>query len=54
MEKKFIKTRSLKDIIIFSLIILVGCIFAILPIGTDANIAKRFYEAFAILKDYKS
>ena len=23
-------------------------------IGTDANIAKRFYEAFAILKDYKS
>lgn len=38
MEKKFIKTRSLKDIIIFSLIILVGCIFAILPIGTDANI----------------
>ena len=38
MEKKFIKTRSLKDIIIFSLIILVGCIFAILPNETNVNI----------------
>ena len=38
MERKFIKTRSIKDIIIFTSIILAGCIFAILPNDTNANI----------------
>ena len=59
MEKKFIKTRSLKDIIIFSLIILVGSIFAILPIGTDANIGgyiliiTGIILAFTLKSSYK-
>ena len=38
MKTNFIKTRSIKDIIISSSIILVGCILAILPHDTNANI----------------
>ena len=38
MNTKFIKTRSVKDIIITSSIILVGCILAILPHDTNINI----------------
>ncbi|MBE6318501.1 MAG: hypothetical protein E7081_05965 [Bacteroidales bacterium] len=38
MKTKFIKIRSTIDIIIFTATILTGCIFAILPIGTNANI----------------
>lgn len=36
MEKKFIRVRSVKDIIVFVLLIAVGCVLAILPLGNSA------------------
>lgn len=33
MEKKFIRVRSVKDIIVFVLLAVVGCVLAILPLG---------------------
>lgn len=39
METNFIKVRSTKDIIVSSSIILLGCILAVLPIGTGVNLA---------------
>ncbi len=38
MEPNFIKVRSVKDIIISSSLVILGCILAIMPIGTGANI----------------
>ena len=42
MEKTFIRVRSIKDIVIFSSLALVGIIFTALPIGEAASIAGFF------------
>lgn len=39
MNKQFIKVRSLKDTIIFTSVILVGAILALLPLGTGVTLA---------------
>lgn len=39
MEKNFIKVRSVKDIVIFTSIIVLGCVLAIAPFGAGAAIA---------------
>ncbi len=38
MEKNFIKVRSTKDIVIFTIIIIAGCILAIAPLGAGLAI----------------
>lgn len=38
METKFTKVRSTKDIIISSILVILGCCIAVAPIGTGANI----------------
>ena len=42
MEKTFIRVRSIKDIVIFSSLALVGIILTALPIGEAASIAGFF------------
>ncbi len=39
MEKKFIRVRSVKDIVLFISLIIVGCIFATIPNATGINFA---------------
>ena len=38
METKFIKTHSLKDVIVIFLIIVIGCVLSFAKIGTSANL----------------
>lgn len=38
MEKKFVKVRSVKDIIIFVSLIIVGCILAAIPNAVEINL----------------
>ena len=42
MEKTFIRVRSIKDIVIFSSLAIVGIILTALPVGEAANIAGFF------------
>ena len=42
MEKTFVRVRSIKDIIIFASLAIVGVILTMLPIGDAANIAGFF------------
>lgn len=59
MERKFIKTRSLKDIFIFISIILVGCYLVMPSNGTNANIGgyiliiTGIILAFTLKSSYK-
>ena len=59
MERKFIKTRSLKDIIIFTSIFLVGCYLVMPSNGTNANIGgyiliiTGIILAFTLKSSYK-
>ena len=46
MEKTFIRVRSVKDIAIFVLLIIVGCVLVALPTGTAVNITG-FFMIFA-------
>ena len=38
MEKKFVKVRSVKDIVVFTSFVIAGCALAILPESVGANI----------------
>lgn len=38
MEKKFVKVRSVKDIVVFTFFVIAGCALAILPESVGANI----------------
>lgn len=42
MEKTFIRVRSIKDIVVFVSLAIVGIILTVLPIGEPANIAGFF------------
>ena len=42
MEKEFIRVRSIKDITIFSLLVIAGCVLVALPTGTPINITGFF------------
>ena len=42
MEKEFIRVRSVKDIVIFSTLIIAGAILIALPTGTAVNITGFF------------
>ncbi len=42
MEKKFIRVRSIKDIIISSVLAAVGCILILLPTATSINVLGFF------------
>ena len=59
MEKEFIRVRSIKDITIFSLLVIVGCVLVVLPTGTSVNITGFFliFEglilAFVLKTEYK-
>ena len=59
MEKKFIRVRSIKDIIIFVSLIIAGCIFAALPNTVGINmggytlIVTGFVLAFVLRNVYK-
>ena len=46
MEKTFIRVRSVKDIVIFSSLILIGSVLVALPTGAGINIAG-FFMIFA-------
>ena len=46
MEKTFIRVRSVKDIAIFSTLIIIGSVLVALPTGTGINIAG-FFMIFA-------
>ena len=46
MEKTFIRVRSVKDIIIFTSLIIIGAVLIILPTGAGTNIAG-FFMIFA-------
>ena len=46
MEKTFIRVRSVKDIVIFSSLIILGSILVALPTGAGINIAG-FFMIFA-------
>ena len=48
MEKTFIRVRSIKDFVIFSLLAIVGITLTVLPIGDAAHIAG-FLMIFAAL-----
>ena len=42
MEKTFIRVRSVKDITIFSSLVIIGCILVALPTGVSVNITGFF------------
>ena len=46
MEKTFVKVRSVKDIVIFVSLIVLGSVLVALPTGTGINIAG-FFMIFA-------
>lgn len=42
MEKEFIRVRSVKDVVIFASLIILGCVLVALPTGTAVNITGFF------------
>ena len=49
MEKTFIRVRSIKDIVIFASIAIIGIILTVLPVGEAASIAGFFIIIAAII-----
>lgn len=59
MEKKFIKTHCVKDIIIFASLIAIGAVLSFLPIGIEINfvgytlVVTGIILAFTLKNGYK-